>query len=99
MTEVAAVEEPAPDGRAGAGGVDRRTPRSTTGTPERTPAWSIRADEHDVYEPAPVPVADDEVHEFVRAPDRTPPRRRPEVVGAIPRRAARHAGRGRRSRR
>ena len=36
-----------------------------------TPAWSIRADEHDVYEPAPVPVQveDDGVHEFVRAPD------------------------------
>ena len=39
----------------------------------RTPAWSIRADEHDVYEPAPVPVpVDDGVHEFVRAPDPEP---------------------------
>jgi hypothetical protein len=40
----------------------------------RTPAWSIRADEHDVYEPAPVPVPVEEVEEvevreFVRAPD------------------------------
>jgi hypothetical protein len=50
----------------------------------RTPAWSIRADEHDVYEPAPVPVpVDDEVHEFVRAPDpETAPAPTPEVVAA-----------------
>ena len=54
----------------------------------RTPAWSIRADEHDVYEPAPVPVpVDDEVHEFVRAPDpETAPAPTPEVVAAAVRR-------------
>ena len=50
----------------------------------RTPAWSIRADEHDVYEPAPVPVpVDDEVHEYIRAPD---PEARPPT--AVPREAA-----------
>jgi len=50
----------------------------------RTPAWSIRADEHDVYEPAPVPVpVDDEVHEFVRAPDpETAPAPTAEVLAA-----------------
>lgn len=50
----------------------------------RTPAWSIRADEHDVYEPAPVPVpVDDEVHEFVRAPDpETAPALTAEVLAA-----------------
>ena len=49
----------------------------------RTPAWSIRADEHDVYEPAPVPVPveDDEVHEYVRAPD--PETRPPTLVPAV----------------
>jgi hypothetical protein len=59
----------------------------------RTPAWSIRADEHDVYEPAPVPVPveddieDDRVHEFVRAPDpETTPAPAPEVVAAAVRR-------------
>jgi hypothetical protein len=35
---------------------------------QHPPAWSIRADEHDVYEPVPVPV-EDAVREFVRAPD------------------------------
>lgn len=51
----------------------------------RTPAWSIRADEHDVYEsaPVPVPLEDDEVHEFVRAPDpETTPVPAHEVVAA-----------------
>jgi len=53
----------------------------------RTPAWSIRADEHDVYEPAPVPVEDDEVREFVRAPDpdTTPAPAHEVVTAAVPR--------------
>jgi len=55
-----------------------------------TPAWSIRADEHDVYEPEPVPVpvegddmggdGDDAVHEFVRAPD---PETRPTAAPPV----------------
>jgi hypothetical protein len=59
-----------------------------------TPAWSIRADEHDVYEPEPVPVpvegddmgddmggdGDDAVHEFVRAPD---PETRPPAAPPV----------------
>jgi hypothetical protein len=49
----------------------------------RTPAWSIRADEHDVYEPVPVPVPveDDEVLEYVRAPD---PETHPPTVAPQP---------------
>jgi len=53
----------------------------------RTPAWSIRADEHDVYEPAPVPVPveDDEVREFVRAPDPETTPAHEVVTAAVPR--------------
>jgi hypothetical protein len=51
----------------------------------RRPAWSIRADEHDVYEPAPVPVpvedVEDEVLEYVRAPD---PETHPSTVAPKP---------------
>jgi hypothetical protein len=64
----------------------------------RTPAWSIRADEHDVYEPAPVPVPveDDEVREFVRAPDpETTPAPAHEVVTAPDPRPAESHGDGR----
>ena len=86
VTEVAAVEEPA----TGPG-----EPARTAGTADsavdgwharRTPAWSIRADEHDVYEPAPVPVPveDDEVREFVRAPDpETTPAPAAEVAATV----------------
>jgi len=85
VVEVAAVEEPA----TGLG-----TPAWTADSAvdgwhaRRTPAWSIRADEHDLYEPVPVPVpVDDQVHEFVRAPDpETTPAPAPEVVAAAVRR-------------
>ncbi|HEY7101901.1 MAG TPA: hypothetical protein VH573_09720 [Mycobacteriales bacterium] len=101
VDEVAPVEQPVPaeptttepttEPTAGLG-----TPAWTADTAvddwhaRRTPAWSIRADEHDVYEPAPVPVpVDDEVHEFVRAPDpETTPAPTPEVVAAAVRRPA-----------
>ena len=94
VTEVAAVEEPA---------TGRGEPAWTADSAvdgwhaRRTPAWSIRADEHDVYEPAPVPVPveDDEVREFVRAPDpETTPAPTPEVAAARPPAGA-CAGRGR----
>jgi hypothetical protein len=71
-----AVEEPAAGPRAPAWTADSAVDGWHA---RRTPAWSIRSDEHDVYEPAPVPVPvdDDEVHEFVRAPD-------PETVAPVP---------------
>ena len=71
VAEVPVVDEPAPalaePARTADSAVDGWHAR-------RTPAWSIRADEHDVYEPAPVPVPVEEVEEvevreFVRAPD------------------------------
>ena len=83
--EVAAVEEPA-TGLAAPAAV--RGLRGRRLARPRTPAWSIRADEHDVYEPAPVPVpVGDEVHGFVRAPDpETTPAPAAEVVAAaVPR--------------
>ena len=75
---------PGPPGRRAAAvrrSADRRP--ASGWRARRTPAWSIRADEHDVYEPAPVPVLLEElrgreVHGFVRAPDpETAPRARP----------------------
>ena len=98
VAEVAPVGQPVTTERATPATAE---PTSGLGTPawtadsavdgwhaRRTPAWSIRADEHDVYEPAPVPVpVDDEVHEFVRAPDpETAPAPTPEVVAAAVRR-------------
>ena len=83
--EVAAVEEPA----TGLDAPARTADSAVDGWhARRTPAWSIRADEHDVYEPAPIPVpVDDEVREFVRAPDpETTPAPAPEVVAAAVRR-------------
>jgi hypothetical protein len=81
VAEVAVVEEPAPvlDEPA------RTADSAVNGWhPRRTPAWSIRADEHDVYEPAPVPVPVDEVEvrEFVRAPDPETAPPTPQVVAA-----------------
>ncbi len=97
VTEVAAVEEPVTEVVAAV-----EEPATGRGEPawtadsavdgwhaRRTPAWSIRADEHDVYDPAPVPVPveDDEVREFVRAPDpETTPAPTPEVAAAAVRR-------------
>jgi hypothetical protein len=85
VVEVAAVEDPA----TGMDGPAWTADSAVDGWhARRTPAWSIRADEHDVYEPAPVPVpVDDEVHGFVRAPDpETTPVPAPEVVAAVVRR-------------
>jgi hypothetical protein len=85
VVEVAAVEQPATSLDAPAWTADSAVDGWHA---RRTPAWSIRADEHDVYEPAPVPVpVDDEVHEFVRAPDpETTPAPAPEVAAAAVRR-------------
>ena len=85
VVEVAAVEEPATALGTPAWTADSAVDGWHT---RRTPAWSIRADEHDVYEPAPVPVpVEDEVHQFVRAPDpETTPAPAPEVVAAAVRR-------------
>jgi hypothetical protein len=81
VVEVAAIEEPATSLDAPAWTADSAVDGWHT---RRTPAWSIRADEHDVYEPTPVAVpVDDEVREFVRAPDpETAPAATPEVVPA-----------------
>jgi hypothetical protein len=83
VAEVAVVEEPV----TGPGEPAWTADSAVDGWhARRTPAWSIRADEHDVYEPEPVPVLveDDEVHEFVRAPDpETTPAPTPEVVAAV----------------